>query len=323
MAKKILADVTASGNVAATRGLVLPGGFAPVTLNGQVGTTGQVLASNATATPGWVDQKFPTAVAITSGTTTGPVIGLTMSGTGNISGTAIPSASTTTSGVITTGAQTFDGLKTFGVSSPASGGIRIANAALFEYSGYSTTSGLTVLSNVPGSTGNITTPSLYIAVTQSNATTATGFVGAEFRASTAASRTFLITFSAAAALQGSISTLNNATTYSTSSDYRMKENIVPMSNSIERLMALKPSRFNFIEYPGVFMDGFIAHEVQEIIPEAVVGEKDEVNEDGTPTYQGLDQSKMVPLLTAALQDAILKIEALEARIENLENNKVE
>jgi hypothetical protein len=321
MAKKILADVTASGNVAATRGLVLPGGFAPVTLNGQVGTTGQVLASNATATPGWVDQKFPTAVTMTTGQSNGPVVGLTMSGTSDVTGTAIPIATLNASGVVTTTNQTFAGIKTFGINS--TGGARIANGAVFDYNGYSTTSGLTTLSNVPGSTGNITTPSVYISVLQSIATTATGSVGAEFRASTAASRTFLITFSAAAALQGSISTLNNATTYSTSSDYRMKENIVPMSNSIERLMALKPSRFNFIEYPGVFMDGFIAHEVQEIIPEAVVGEKDEVNEDGTPTYQGIDQSKMVPLLTAALQDAILKIEALEARIENLENNKVE
>jgi hypothetical protein len=62
------------------------------------------------------------------------------------------------------------------------------------------------------------------------------------------------------------------------------------------------------------MDGFLAHEAQAVVPEAVTGEKDAVDDDGNPVYQGIDQSKLVPLLTAALQEAIGRIETLEAEV---------
>jgi len=113
---------------------------------------------------------------------------------------------------------------------------------------------------------------------------------------------------------GSISQNGSATAYNTSSDYRLKENISLLPNAIVRLLELKPSRFNFISHPDRTVDGFIAHEVQAIVPEAINGEKDEVDDDGNPVYQGIDQSKLVPLLTAALQEAIAKIESLEARL---------
>jgi hypothetical protein len=102
--------------------------------------------------------------------------------------------------------------------------------------------------------------------------------------------------------------------YSTSSDYRLKENVVPISDAFERLLQLKPSRFNFIVEPDRVVDGFLAHEVQDIVPESIGGEKDGVDADGNPVYQGIDQSKLVPLLTAALQEAIAKIENLEQRL---------
>ena len=121
--------------------------------------------------------------------------------------------------------------------------------------------------------------------------------------------------------RGYISLNQYSVTYSTSSDYRLKENIVPIPNGIERLKELKPCRFNFIQGdPNYVVDGFIAHEAQEVVPEAVTGEKDAVDEDNNPAYQGIDQSKIVPLLTAALQEAINKIEQLETRIQTLENN---
>ena len=102
--------------------------------------------------------------------------------------------------------------------------------------------------------------------------------------------------------RGFISVNQYATAYSTSSDYRLKENIVPISNGIERLKDLKPCRFNFIEGdPNYVVDGFIAHEAAEVVPEAVTGEKDAVDEDNNPSYQGIDQGKIVPLLTSALQ----------------------
>ena len=121
--------------------------------------------------------------------------------------------------------------------------------------------------------------------------------------------------------RGYISLNQYSVQYSTSSDYRLKENIVPISDGIERLKKLKPCRFNFIQGdPNHVVDGFIAHEAAEVIPEAVTGEKDAVDEDNNPLYQGIDQSKVVPLLTAALKEAISKIEQLETRIQTLENN---
>jgi hypothetical protein len=117
---------------------------------------------------------------------------------------------------------------------------------------------------------------------------------------------------------GSISTNASATAYTTSSDYRLKENIIPLTGASERVLQLKPSRFNFIADPDIQVDGFIAHEAQAVVPECVTGEKDAVDDKGNPIYQGIDQSKLVPLLTAALQEAIAKIETLEAKVAALE-----
>ena len=114
--------------------------------------------------------------------------------------------------------------------------------------------------------------------------------------------------------RGSITSNGVATIYSTSSDYRLKENVTPVFNGIARFKQLKPSRFNFISHPGRTVDGFLAHEAQAVVPECVIGTKDAVDDDGNPVFQGIDQSKLVPLLTAALQEAITKIEALETRL---------
>jgi hypothetical protein len=113
---------------------------------------------------------------------------------------------------------------------------------------------------------------------------------------------------------GSISVTTTATAYNTSSDYRLKENVTAVTDGITRLQQLKPSRFNFIADSDTVVDGFLAHEVQTVVPEAITGEKDAVDEEGNPEYQGIDQSKLVPLLTAALQEAVAKIESLEARL---------
>ena len=108
-------------------------------------------------------------------------------------------------------------------------------------------------------------------------------------------------------------------TYSTSSDYRLKENVVDLTDASTRVKQLQPKRFNFIADANTTVDGFLAHEVSDIVPEAITGTKDELDEEGNPVYQGIDQSKLVPLLTASLQEAIAKIEELEIRIAALEN----
>jgi hypothetical protein len=160
-----------------------------------------------------------------------------------------------------------------------------------------------------------------------------------------------------ASLIGSIRTTNTATSFNTSSDYRLKENVDYNFDATTRLKQLKPARFNFISDEDTIVDGFIAHEVQDIIPEAITGIKDATetkekvvshikgyviaqnieqadweagkipNENGNtlypidsiweatkevPIYQGIDQSKLTPILTKALQEAIAKIESLEA-----------
>ena len=136
---------------------------------------------------------------------------------------------------------------------------------------------------------------------------------------------------------GRILTSASSTTYQTSSDYRLKENVTAISDGITRLKTLKPYRFNFKIEPDKTVDGFFAHEVTAV-PEAISGTKDEVettyykNSDtipegkavgdvkdtASPVYQGIDQSKLVPLLTAALQEAITKIETLETKVAALE-----
>ena len=113
---------------------------------------------------------------------------------------------------------------------------------------------------------------------------------------------------------GSITISATATAYNTSSDYRLKENVVPLNGAIDRLNQLQVHRFNFIADPDKTVDGFIAHEAQAVVPECVTGTKDEVDNDGNPIYQGIDQSKLVPLLTAALQEALAEIESLKARL---------
>jgi hypothetical protein len=184
-----------------------------------------------------------------------------------------------------------------------------------------------------------------------------------------ASNGYGVAFKDGGSIVGSITTTGSATSYNTSSDYRLKENVVSMTGSIDRLKALNPSRFNFIADADTTVDGFLAHEAQEVVPEAITGTKDamkteeyevtpEVKETVTipaveaveevlddegnitteaiqaqdeyteeqvvteavmgerevPDYQGIDQSKLVPLLVASLQEAVARIEVLEAQL---------
>ena len=150
---------------------------------------------------------------------------------------------------------------------------------------------------------------------------------------------------------GSITSTSSSTAYNTSSDYRLKENVIPLVSALERVNDLPVYRFNFITDTEKTVDGFFAHEVQSVVPEAITGVKDEIEdigiitniEDGKtiksgvteptklkegtewtytgsrPVYQSIDQSKLVPLLTRCIQELSAKNDALEARIAALEN----
>jgi hypothetical protein len=105
--------------------------------------------------------------------------------------------------------------------------------------------------------------------------------------------------------------------YNTSSDYRLKENIQPMTGALAKVAALKPVIYTWKE-SGETGQGFIAHELQEIVPDCVTGAKDAVNADGNPVYQGIDTSFLVATLTAAIQEQQALITSLTARIAALE-----
>jgi hypothetical protein len=140
---------------------------------------------------------------------------------------------------------------------------------------------------------------------------------------------------------GTISVSGSSTAYNTSSDYRLKENVVDLTGASARVNQLNPSRFNWIaDETNTLVDGFLAHEVADVVPEAINGTHNEVevwkdneelpdgvsagdnklDDDGNtiPVYQGIDQSKLVPLLTAALQEALAEIASLKTRVEALE-----
>lgn len=130
------------------------------------------------------------------------------------------------------------------------------------------------------------------------------------------SASLYLEFGVAYAIIGSI-TRNAAGTsvaYNTTSDYRLKTNIEPLTAAVARLLQIPVHRFNWLADPTApKVDGFLAHEAQAIVPECVVGTKDEVDAEGKPKYQGIDQSKLVPLLLAAVQELAARVAALEAR----------
>jgi hypothetical protein len=124
---------------------------------------------------------------------------------------------------------------------------------------------------------------------------------------------------------GTIYASPSSTAYNTSSDYRLKENIVPMTGALNKVAQLKPVTYTW-KANGEATQGFIAHELQEVVPDCVTGEKDAVetytDEDGIeqtrPVYQGIDTSFLVATLTAAIQEQQTIINDLKARIETLE-----
>ena len=166
-------------------------------------------------------------------------------------------------------------------------------------------------------------------------TGATG--GAGFIAESSSRRTLLVASTSTSAIAlaafinpngtvGTIQTSGSATSYVTSSDYRLKNTIAPMTGALAKVTLLKPCTYKW-NIDNSSSQGFIAHELQEVVPDCVTGEKDAVetytdkdgNEATRPAYQGIDTSFLVATLTAAIQEQQILITALTARIETLEN----
>jgi hypothetical protein len=112
---------------------------------------------------------------------------------------------------------------------------------------------------------------------------------------------------------GSISVTTSATSYNTSSDYRLKNTVAPMTGALAKVALLKPVTYKW-NVDGSDGQGFIAHELQAVVPDAVIGEKDAVDAEGKPVYQGIDTSFLVATLTAAIQEQQAMIEQLKADV---------
>ena len=131
--------------------------------------------------------------------------------------------------------------------------------------------------------------------------------------SSVTSSSFIQAFYNTNGLVGSIQTSGSATSYVTSSDYRLKEDIVPMTGALAKVQALKPTTYKW-KVDGSDGQGFIAHELAEVVPDCVSGEKDEIDSDGNPVYQGIDTSFLVATLTAAIQEQQALITQLQADV---------
>ena len=124
-------------------------------------------------------------------------------------------------------------------------------------------------------------------------------------------------FNASGSYVGAVTVNASTVVYGGTSDYRLKDNIVPMTNALDKVSKLKPVTYTW-KSTGENGEGFIAHELAEVCPIAVTGEKDAVDAEGNPVYQGIDTSFLVATLTAAIQEQQTIINDLKARIETLE-----
>jgi hypothetical protein len=272
-------------------------GILPVANGGTGNTTGSsasVAWGNITGTvPTWNQNttgNAATATNVAYSGLTGTVPTWNQNTTGN--------AATVTNGIYTNVTNTFSGINNFGLTNS----IVIGGVSSIPYNGFTAA----IQCNVQTGTGlggvftcNNGNVPLWCGVSGASAY----LLG--FAYGTGSSWTSV----------GWVMTTGTSVLYATASDYRLKQNVIPITNAISRVKCLNPVRFDWItDSSHKTVDGFLAHEVQSVIPESVTGSKDAIKSDGTPDYQGVDQAKIVPLLTAALLEAIARIEVLESKL---------
>jgi Chaperone of endosialidase len=283
-----------------------------LTLPADDGTANQVLTTNGTGTLSWTTPASGTGDVVGPASATDNALvrfdlatgKLVQNSVGILTDAGALSGVTMAAGVITSGtfsaARIPSSLNATQLAIGSSVGVATDSASWPLYIANNTTNpGLVAFNNSGSGTA--------ILVVAGTSTTSNNAITFQYTASTAG----------AGSEVGKITVSNTNTTYGTGSDYRLKENVVPLTDAITRLKLLSPKRFTWKASPETgAVDGFIAHELQAVVPSAATGVKDEVDENGKPVIQTVDTSYLVPLLTAALQEAVTRIEALEARLAN-------
>jgi hypothetical protein len=260
------------------------------------------LADGIAATDAPSLTQVTSAVAITGGTINGATVGGTTAAAGKFTTLEATGVTTVQAGTAAAPAITTTGDTNTGIFFPAADTIAFAEGGTesmrIDSSG-------NVLVGTTSQPSGITTRVVINAPTSSVNAALTTIVDTT-------ANTSHIFFNNPNNTVGSITTSGSTTSYGTSSDYRLKENITPMTGALATVALLKPVTYNW-KVDGFAGQGFIAHELQEVVPDCVTGEKD------GEQMQGVDHGKITPLLTAALQEALAKIESLEARLAVLES----
>jgi hypothetical protein len=263
---------------------------------------------------------------ITGSSFVGPLTGAV---TGNLTGTVTGNVTGNLTGTVLTAAQpnitsfgTLTGFTSNGIDDnktfSGSPSIVISDSSLTLAEGFASNHvGIGTTTDL-GAKLNVADTNAKVAYFKMNGTASTISNPLTSFQSSAAFNTFYLQafYNSSGTLSGSITTPNGSSTtvaFNVSSDYRLKENVDYTWDATTRIKQLKPARFSWIsDDTNTLVDGFIAHEVSDIVPEAVAGEKDAVDEEGNPAYQGIDQAKLVPLLVKTIQELEARITALES-----------
>jgi hypothetical protein len=290
------------------------------------GSSGQVLRSNGAAAPSWANDLAGNAGSATKLQTARTINGVSFDGSANIT---IPTGISGTVAISEggTGATTAAGALTnlgAAATSHTHDASAITTGTLSNARTTATTSATANTIVQRGASGEITIGNLTSQPNSFNYGEFWSTNGTDYSilgrgnvqiSNGGAVGTILVSFFGGGSTLGYISKSGtNSVAYATSSDYRLKINLEPLTGATARLAQIPVHRFNWLADPDApKVDGFLAHEAQAIVPECVVGTKDEVDAEGKPKYQGIDQSKLVPLLVAAVQELAARVAALESK----------